>query len=279
MSVLLMAAGTAGFLAGSSQWALKSPEGQDLQPQIRLVPPPATALALAFGDRYLAGDLAGARAMIAASTLESASDEAPFARLLDLSSQLNPAHEDTYYLAEAYLPWQGRIPLAQKLLKRASEARPWDWLPPFFRAFNLYYFRQKPVAGAEVLRRAADHQPPKKGAQLRAIAGRWSALGPDPEQALRLVESMAQGASLPVLKRNLANRADQLRCLIRLRKAAEAFRAQEGRPPPDLESLVGYAGLEAIPADPMKDGFVIDESGQVRVKPPNLDRIRTPGEQ
>jgi hypothetical protein len=136
-----------------------------------------------------------------------------------------------------------------------------------------------PIAGADILRRAAERQPPKKAAQLRAIAGRWSALGPDPEQALHLVESMAEGASLPVLQRNLANRATQLRRLIRLREAAEAFQRKEGRPPPNLESLVGYDGLETIPADPMKDGFIIDDSGQVRVKPPNLDRIRTPGEQ
>ncbi|MFA9459358.1 hypothetical protein [Thiohalorhabdus methylotrophus] len=243
-----------------------------------MVPPAPVALALAFGDRYLASDLAALRALVAASNMEGDAEEALFASMLELALTLNPAQEDSYYLTEAYLPWQGRVSQAQELLVSASRARPWDWLPPFFQAFNLYYFRNQPIAGAQILQEAADRSPPKKAIGLRAIAGRWSALGKDPEEALRLVESMAQGSSSGPLRRNLGIRAKQLRGLIQLRKAADAFRKEVGHPPPDLEALVGYANLTEVPEDPMGEGFIIDKSGRVRVQPPNLDRVRTPEE-
>lgn len=278
LAVVLLVTGAIAFSAGSGYWARSTPEGHDLDPELRVVPPPSTALAMAFGDRYLAADLAAARAMVAGSQLEGEGEKALFARLLDLANRLNPAHEDVYYLTEAHLPWQGRVRQAQSLLKRAGRSRPWDWLPPFFRAFNLYYFRRQPMAGARILREAAARKPPKQAARLRAIAGRWTAFGQDPREALDMVESMVKGATLGALQRNLERRAEQLRRLIRLQEAAKVYREEHGRPPPRLQALVGYAGLEAVPRDPMKDGFIIDESGRVRIKSPNLDRVRTPEE-
>ncbi|HKJ88076.1 MAG TPA: hypothetical protein VKA48_06175, partial [Gammaproteobacteria bacterium] len=177
-----------------------------------------------------------------------------------------------------HLPWQGRVAQAQRLLDNASRARPWDWLPTFFRAFNLYYFRGEPIPAARILRKAADRTPPKKAVGLRAIAGRWSALGKDPRQALKVVESMARGTSSAPLRHNLARRAAQLRRLIRLREAARAYQQEVGHPPTDLQALVGHAGLKKIPKDPMGDGYIIDDAGQVKVRPPNLDRVRTPQE-
>ncbi len=271
-------AGAAAFTAGTAHWADQPFEDPATGAEIRAIPPPPAAVAMAFGDAYLAADLVTVRAAVAMDHLDGKRDEAQLARLLGLSLNLNPAHEDAYYLMEAMLPWQGRVERAQELLRMAERARPWDWMPPFFRAFNRYYFHREPIAGARILNVAAERAGPRRAAGLRAMAGRWSALGRSPQRALEMVKAMAQGAASGPLRRNLDKRAQQLRGLIRLRKAARVFREQKGIPPADLETLEGYGGLEEIPIDPTGDGYIVDESGQIRVRPPNFDRIRTPGE-
>lgn len=278
---VLILGGVAAFIAGSAHWALAGPPKRAFDVQIQAVPPPPAAVAMAFGDPYLAADLATVKALVSAANLAGKEEKAALARLLDLTLILNPAQEDAYYLAEAMLPWQGRVARAQRLLRRAEQARPWDYLPPFFRAFNRYYFQGEPVAGARILRRAADRRGPERAARLRAMAGRWAALGREPEQALELVTAMAKGVGSvgsKALRRNLKMRAQQLRRLIRLREAAAAYRKAEGQDPPSVEALAGHGPLEAVPEDPTGDGYIVDEDGEVHVRPPNFDRVRTPSE-
>lgn len=277
-AIALVAAGLVAFFAGTFHWAERPYRDQSEARELRTVPPPPAAVAMAFGDPYLAADLAAVRAAVAMDDLEGEADKTHLARLLELSLSLNPAHEDAYYLVEAMLPWQGRVEQAQQLLRKAERARPWDWMPPFFRAFNRYYFERDPIGGARILERSAERAQPRQASALRAMAGRWSALGSSPKRALEMVEAMAQGATSGPLRRNLNRRAAQLRGLIQLKEAAEAYRAQHGKAPADLEALVGYADLKAIPEDPTGDGYIVDESGKVRVQPPNFERVRTPGE-
>jgi len=272
----LLFAGTLLFTAGNAHWALRPVEGHSFNATIRTVPPPPVAVAMAFGDRYLAADLATIHAFVAADDLTRDAQKAQLARLLSVSIELNPAHEDAYYLMEAMLPWQGRVDQAQRLLRKAEKARPWDWMPPFFRAFNRYYFFREPIAGAQILQKVAERSSPKRAAQLRAVAGRWSALGHSPERALELVQAMTKGVPAGPLRRNLDQRAAQLRGLIQLREANRAFQRQKEHPPPDLEALVGFAGLKGIPQDPTGEGFILDEEGRVRVRPPNFEKVQTP---
>lgn len=279
VAVLLLLGGALAFAASSTHWDTGRQKDQAFEPRIKVVPPPPAALALAFGDRFLASDLATVRAMVAASNLEDEPEKTQFARLLETGLALNPAQEDAYYITEAYLPWHGRVQQAQDLLTWATDGRPWDWMPLFFRAFNQYYFNKRPIRGAELLRQAAERSAPRKAAQLQAVAGRWSALGRDPRQALKMVESMARGTKLKPLQRNLKRRARQLKGLLRLREAAQAFEREKGRPPQEIGELLGHAGLASLPKDPTGDGYIVDDSGQVRVRPPDLDRLPSPEEQ
>jgi len=232
---------------------------------------------MSFGDRFLASDLAAIRSTVAATNLGGPEEKAMFAQLMEQALLLNPAQEDAYYLAQAILPWQGRVDQTQKLLDWSSSARPWDWLPVFFRAFNGYYFLDQPNSAAHILKEAADRSPPSRGIKLEAMAGRWSALGKDPQQALQIIRGMRQGTSSPALRRNLEMREEQLQGLIRLQAAARAYTRKQGEEPPTLQSLVGFAGLDKIPDDPMGDGYSLDNNDQVRITPPNFNRVRTPG--
>jgi hypothetical protein len=64
-------------------------------------------------------------------------------------------HEDNYYVASATLPWNGQFDAAQTVLRRASLARPFDFQPAFYYAFNLVYFRGDATTASAWLRAAA----------------------------------------------------------------------------------------------------------------------------
>lgn len=260
--------GLTSFLGGRAYLDRQDPEKTDLLPGFEVVLPVPGALALTMGDGHLAANLAVIRALVGAGHLEGPEEKAAFARLLENSLTLAPAQEDGYYLAQATLPWWGYLETQQRLLKRASEARPWDWLPPFFRAFNLFYFRKAPEEGARFLRQAAPRSAPGNRKSLLALAGRWTALGADPGEALEIIQGMIRSTRQGPLRRNLQKRADQLRALLTLRAAARDFRKARGSPPERLEQLAGFGGLEALPTDPMGDGFTLNDQGRVIIRPP-----------
>lgn len=264
----LMAVGLALFLG--LRWAAPaaSPGERGFRPELMLVLPPPVAAALSGGDAHLAANLAVMRGMVVATHLDSPEQRALFARLMDSASRLNPAHADGYYLSQALLPWQGRVTLTQAIQERAARARPWDWLPPFFRAFNTYYFRQQPTRAAAQLRSAAERAPQGNRTSLEAMAARWGVLGSDPAEARRLLEGLLAGTRHEGLRRELRGRLEQLRGLQALREAAAAFRRRHHRPPREVTELVGHGGLEVLPRDPFGEGFAINDRGEVVVTPP-----------
>jgi hypothetical protein len=226
------------------------------------------ATLLAAGDPYLAANFQVIRGSVVATHLDSPGQKALFGRLMEGASRLNPAHEDSYYLSQAILPWNGQVARNQRIQERAEAARPWDWLPAFFRAFNLYYFRKAPGEAAPILGQAASRASPRNRETLMALAAQWTSLGYQPEQALKVVRRLAAGAGSGPLKRHLARRAEQLRGLIRLREAAAAFQAAEGRPPESFEELVGHGGLQRVPEDPLGEGYRLNARGEISIKPP-----------
>jgi hypothetical protein len=73
------------------------------------------------------------------------------ARLQRDIAWFNPAHEDNYYIAAAILPWNGQVDAAQYVLRKASDARTFDWYPLFHYGFLFYHFRKDPATGAQWL--------------------------------------------------------------------------------------------------------------------------------
>lgn len=237
-------------------------------PEFAVVLPPGLATVMAGGDPYLAANLQVIRGNVVATRLEGAEQKALFTRLLRNAIQLNPAHEDGYYLAQAVLPWNGYIEVNQEIQAAAAEARPRDWLPLFFQAFNRYYFLREPGPASDILRKAAGRASPDNRQSLLANAARWRAVGQDPEEALRIIRGMVKGAPEGPLRRNLRARQVQLQGLLKLRQAAEAYRRDKGKPPDHPEALLGYSGLEEIPEDPFGEGYVIGDSGRIVITPP-----------
>ncbi|HKL78640.1 MAG TPA: hypothetical protein VJ985_09825 [Gammaproteobacteria bacterium] len=265
---LLALAGGLLFLSTTSQLQQTERAVKPWDPDLSVVLPAPVAAVMAGGDPYLAANMQVIRGLVVSTHLDSPEQKALFARLLTNASELNPAHEDGYYLAQALLPWNGYVEENQAIQAAAGEARPWDWLPVFFQAFNRYYFLKEPGPASDILRQAAERASPKNRPALLANAARWRAAGRDPQQALRVIRAMLAAHPSGPLNRELQARETQLQGLLRLREAAAAYRQQRGGSPSSVADLVGHAGLERVPRDPFGEGYVINEAGRVVVTPP-----------
>lgn len=225
------------------------------------LPIPAQVV-MAVGDRYLAANLDGFRVLVADTARMRAEDYRIEAELQKDISWLNPAHEDNYYIAAAILPWGGQLEAAQYVLKRAADARPFDWQPLFYYGFNLYHFYKDPVRGAEALLagvpRARDRQDQWA---LQNVAARWIEKGYRLGEAAGRVEAMAQAAPPGGFRKYLSLRASRLRDLDRLRKLAERYQQERGRKLSRLDELVEAGMIGGIPVDPLGVGFAVDAAG------------------
>jgi hypothetical protein len=181
---------------------------------------------------------------------------------------LNPRHEDNYYLAAAHLPWNGQIEAAQRILQAASDTRPFDMLPPFFHAFNLYYFVHDPVEGARWMQIAATHAQDEKERQgLERMAARWTEKGQDRHEVVKLLEAMAKQSRYKSLQKVILLRAERVRQMIQLDEASQHYQVQQHRLPASLDALVESGLLPALPQDPFGQGYVLDAQGKAQLKP------------
>lgn len=218
---------------------------------------------MAGGDRYLAANLAAIRALVSSVDEMDPDGIKVLAQVQRDVAFLNPAHEDNYYTAAAILPWEGQVEVAQEILKKAIEARPFDELPAYYYAFHLYYFRKNPAAGAQWLLKAADRsRSVSNQIALQNMAARWFEVGNDPAVAISLVEAMANNAKQSGFRQYLQRRVDRLKSLQALTLAAERFTADIGRKPAKLDELVKYRYIDALPDDPFGFGFDLDSDGK-----------------
>jgi hypothetical protein len=214
------------------------------------------------GDRFLAANLGSIRALITETAKMHPDEYKILARVQVDVSWLNPAHEDNYYIASAVLPWNGQLDAAQTILRRASLARPFDYQPAFYYAFNRMHFLADSAGASEWLRRAAAKLPDDdERLVMENFAARWLDKADDLGLAIAVVESMARQAKRKDFRNYLLLRAQRLRDLLVLRQAAERFREQTGAPVRTLEQLIRPGVLSALPVDPFGIGYAIDAGG------------------
>lgn len=238
------------------------------------LPVPAQLLLVA-GDRFLAGNLATIRALVA-DTQKMAPEEFEMqGRIQSDAAWFNPANEDNYYIAAAILPWNGQLEASQYVLRRASDARPFDWQPPFYVAFNHYYFLKDPVEGARWLKRAAEHtnaEDQKIGFQQ--IAAVWAAKGTDPLIAIRLHRELIQSTKHRAFAAFLEKRILRLENLFAIDQAQARFSAARGKVAPNVEALVESGFLDAIPGDPFGLQYGLNKDGSAVVVQATPSRMR-----
>ncbi|MCX7168293.1 MAG: hypothetical protein NTV11_18740 [Rhodocyclales bacterium] len=218
---------------------------------------------MAAGDRHLAANLAGFRVLVASTDRMSKEDYAVQARLQKDIAWLNPAHEDNSYIAASILPWSGEVDAALYVLKRAADARPFDWSPLFYYGFGFYHFKHDPAEGARWLLAAAERATvPQDQWALQNIAAQWIEKGYETRTAANLVESMAAGAPAGSFRKYLHLRAVRLGDLARLRELADTYARFKGKNLSRLDDLVSAGLLESLPRDPLGLGYDLDPEGR-----------------
>lgn len=224
---------------------------------------------MAAGDRYLAADLAGFRALVASTENMDAENYRILGIVQSDISWFNPAHEDNYYIASAILPWYGEVAVAQNILRAASEARPFDWQPAFYYAFNAFHFQKNPEEGSKWMRIAAEHTTDEnEKIQLQQVAAIWAGKVEDLELAIRLHRAMAKETKHRSFAKFLEKRAQRLENLLVLQRAISRFIEATGDKPLRLQQLLESAVLSSIPVDPFGMQYVIDGSGKLQTVQP-----------
>lgn len=230
-------------------------------------------VALAGGDRYFAANIGAVRAMVA-SVEEHANGEAGLRVLAEIEqdvSRLNPGHEDNYYLAAAALTGTPLHAAGQWVLRRAIDARPFDFIPPFFYAVHRMHYDKDPADGAHWMRLAAARSRDENNRMaLEKTAARWVLKGQDPALAAALLDYMAQQARQGSLRDYIAKRAQQAHHLVALRQAVDAYVERFGRRPATLAELVSRGLLPRLPDDPLGQGYQLDSKGTPIVRPPAM---------
>lgn len=258
----MLAAITGGLVFWEAQTTLLGMSRTRPRAEIEVVLPVFVQVALAGGDRYLAASWSSVRALVT-ETVRMAADEYRVLALVQRDvSWLNPAHEDNYYIATAILPWEGEVEPTQVILRRATLARPFDYQPPFYYAFNQMHFKGDALGASEWLRSAASKlADPDERLTLENFAARWLDKTQDLELAARIVDAMAAQAKRKDFAAYLRQRSQRLRDLAALRRAAATYHERYRRPLQSLDDLVRSGLIAQIPADPFGSGFAVDQTG------------------
>lgn len=227
--------------------------------EMRVALPAELQVFMAMGDRYLAANLEVFRALVLSTDKVDPDSLKVLAEVQRGASRLNPAHEDNYYIGQAILPWMGFVEPTQFIQSRATDARPWDFLPGFFYAFNRYYFEHRPQEASNILINVAGRLPQKEG--ILEIAARWQEKGDDIQAALAVIRTMQQQTRDAKLKAVLQMRIDRLQGVLALREAAARYETRTGRSLTDLSQLVASGELKQLPHDPTGLGYVLNEQG------------------
>lgn len=245
-----------------------SPPGQP-QPQMagthRVVLPATVQTALAAGDRYLAANIETFRAMSSGVETDFQAENLFRIRAYDVASQLNPCHEDNYYVANAILTWGGAPEHGISILERATQCRAWDYSPPFFLGLAQSSFLRNAALARASLELSAQRASTDQRASLQRIsimieAGSYQ----ETEAALAFLRHEMQLSKDERLRATLARRVARLEGLRILEQAQEKFVEQTGRPLQSPDELLSAGILQVFPEDPMNIGYQL-EDGRFRL--------------
>ncbi len=231
--------------------------------EMEVVVPRFAQVVMAAGDRFFAADLAGFRALVASTEHMDSENYRILGIVQSDVAWFNPAHEDNYYIAAAILPWFGELEAAQRILKSANEARPFDWQPAFYYAFNALHFEKSAEEGARWLNVASSHASDEmERIQLQQMAALWAAKGESYEFAAHLHRAMAKDTKHKSFARFLDKRAQRFENLLALERAIDVYIEKTGHMPSGLNQLVEEKVLSALPEDPFGVLYVMGQDGK-----------------
>jgi hypothetical protein len=241
-------------LFGMTAWqrGVSTPMAEPLSAQV--VVPAIAQIVLYGGDRFLAASVESVRAAASGHGLDGQAGGYRL-RAHRVVSQLNPCHEDNYWIGNAALSFGGASTMGSELLGRASQCRFWDELPPFLYGFNQKFFNLKPELARKAIELAADRSP-KNAPGYRQIALMMTVNSiEDARVALAMLAEERDRVKDPHLRRMLERRVERMRGLVILRDARKVYEERTGKRLVDPLELVQTRVLESYPVDPMRLGY------------------------
>ncbi|MCM2319450.1 MAG: hypothetical protein NDI93_08970 [Pseudomonas sp.] len=256
--------------AAAGAWHSQHPE----QPRVeslrdRVVVSAPVLAALYAGDRFLAANLETIR--LAATSMEQGEvDVAYLIRAQRVVAELNPCHEDNYYLANGLLTWGGAVREGNDILRKAMDCRFWDGVPGFFYGANSYFFDRDVDEAVRAFGVSAERWPENASALRKlAIMLRVETFA-DEKLALNYLQQQRDSSRDPQLRAMLDKRVVRLQGLADLRAAQKSYEQTHGTLT-DLSQLVGAGMLQAIPKDPLGIGY------ELRGKRVELKKLKIEG--
>lgn len=251
---LLLALSSFVVFSTASQWRARTPLSEIPVIEGRVVIAAPVLLVLFGGDRFLAANLETMR--LAATGVDwGQADTSYLIRAQRVVAELNPCHEDNYYLANGLLTWGGADREGGEVLRRASACRFWDEYPPFFYGFNKFFFERDIETAALYLEDAASRATSNSaGFRKFSIMLKVEQIQ-DEQLAVEFLQAEYDQTSDSKLKAMLAKRVERLQGLVKLRDAQRRFEARFGQSLKTPEQLLERGLLEVFPDDPLKLGY------------------------
>lgn len=260
--LLLALLGFGAFFA-ASQWRAHTPAPLAPMVEGRVVIAAPVLLVLFGGDRFLAANLEAMR-LAATGVNWGQADTGYLIRAQQVVAELNPCHEDNYYLANGLLTWGGADGEGTEVLRRAMQCRFWDELPAFFYGFNQWFFN-KDIAEASRALELAAQRATDNAAGFRKLAVMLQTETFDDEKlALNYLIQQRDAASDPKLRGMLNKRVVRLHGLIDLREAQRRYEGEHGSLTA-LEQLVEKQSIDSLPEDPLRLGYELHD-GRIELK-------------
>jgi hypothetical protein len=254
----------------ASQQAYYLSRKVDIQ-QLSVIIPVPLQIFLNGGDRYLAANLATFRALVVGPNEMDAETVKALGSIHRAAAFMNPAHEDNYYISQAIIAWNGQADADIYVQERATQARPWDSMPPYFAGIDKYTFKKDPVGGAKSMEIAAQRPDMGNRQFYLDIAAKWYEKNSDPRLALEHVLMLQKNTRDKEMKMFLGRRVARIEVTIKIHDALKAYKQKFDRPAEKLNDLVETGFLEAIPKDPLGQLFTIKQDGSVGfIDPPRV---------
>lgn len=219
-----------------------------------VIVPALVQIVLYGGDRFLAANVESVRASASGHSLEGREGGYRI-RAHRVVAQLNPCHEDNYWIGNAALSFGGAPDTGSELLGRATQCRFWDELPPFLYGFNQKFFRFDAIKARKAIELAADRATTNAAGfrqiaimmTINTIKDAHAALG-----ILRYERDRARDAKLRAM---LDQRIERMLGLVTLREAQKAYEVRFGKRLVDPSQLLQTGLLAEIPQDPLRLGY------------------------
>nr|WP_319392811.1 hypothetical protein [uncultured Desulfobacter sp.] len=185
-----------------------------------------------------------------------------FYRAADIMTDLDPYFWDAYLMTSMYLAWDfRRVDLANKLLKKSTKHRIWDYKPPYYLGFNTYYFLKDNAKASKYMMEAA-----KRGngpSFLVPLATRLLTYQNELEPAILLLKEQLRTTRNQKMRGHLRTRLEAIIILNQLKKKSLEYKNKYGHSPEHIQDLVSCGLIPKIPDDPYGGEFFITPNGRV----------------